>query len=58
MSYISDDDVIDDGDNTELNSNITTDEKSETNSAAVRKKIDDLLEKKRLKELLDDTDDW
>ncbi len=26
--------------------------------AQVRKRIDDLLEKKRLKELLDDTDDW
>lgn len=24
----------------------------------VRKRIDDLLEKKRLKELLDDSDDW
>lgn len=24
----------------------------------VRKKIDDLLEKKRLKELLDDSEDW
>lgn len=31
---------------------------SEVKDAKVRKRIDDLLEKKRLKELLDDTDDW
>lgn len=31
---------------------------SEVKDASVRKRIDDLLEKKRLKELLDDTDDW
>lgn len=27
-------------------------------NSQVRKRIDDLLERKRLKELLDDTDDW
>lgn len=32
-------------------------EKAEHNSD-VRKRIDDLLERKRLKELLDDSDDW
>lgn len=31
---------------------------SEIKDAKVRKRIDDLLEQKRLKELLDDTDDW
>ena len=31
---------------------------SEQKDAKVRKRIDDLLEKKRLRELLDDTDDW
>ncbi|WP_448568602.1 PA3496 family putative envelope integrity protein [Thalassotalea ganghwensis] len=31
---------------------------SSVDSAKVRKRIDDLLERKRLKELLDDTDDW
>ncbi len=31
---------------------------SEVKDAKVRKRIDDLLEQKRLKELLDDTDDW
>lgn len=29
-----------------------------THNSEVRKRIDDLLEKKRLKELLDDSDDW
>ena len=33
------------------------DEKDKRNSIA-RKRIDDLLEQKRLKSLLDDTDDW
>ncbi len=27
-------------------------------NAEVRKRIDDLLERKRLKELIDDSDDW
>ncbi|MEW6992171.1 PA3496 family putative envelope integrity protein [Colwelliaceae bacterium 6441] len=31
---------------------------SEVKDAKIRKRIDDLLEKKRLKELLDDSDDW
>jgi hypothetical protein len=31
---------------------------SEVKDAKVRKRIDDLLEQKRLKEMLDDTDDW
>ncbi|WP_206483821.1 hypothetical protein [Thalassotalea sp. G2M2-11] len=30
----------------------------EQKDAQVRKRIDELLERKRLKELLDDTDDW
>ncbi|KXJ49170.1 MAG: hypothetical protein AXW17_11465 [Colwellia sp. Phe_37] len=29
-----------------------------THNSEVRKRIDDLLERKRLKELLDDSDDW
>ncbi|MGB1261414.1 MAG: PA3496 family putative envelope integrity protein [Cognaticolwellia sp.] len=29
-----------------------------THSSEVRKRIDDLLERKRLKALLDDADDW
>ena len=31
---------------------------SEIKDTKVRKRIDDLLERKRLKELLDDSDDW
>ena len=29
-----------------------------THNSDVRRRIDDLLERKRLKELLDDSDDW
>lgn len=57
MSYISDDDIMDGNDNSDFDDGMIADEKSESNSN-VRKKIDDLLEKKRLKELLDDSDDW
>lgn len=32
--------------------------KNEVKDIKVRQRIDDLLEKKRLKELLDDSDDW
>lgn len=31
---------------------------NEVKDANIRKRIDNLLEKKRLKELLNDTDDW
>lgn len=40
-----------------MNSNEKIDEQSHRNNIA-RKRIDDLLEKKRLKELLDDEEDW
>jgi hypothetical protein len=36
---------------------LATGKKAEANTK-VRKRIDDLLEKKRLKEALDDSDDW
>jgi hypothetical protein len=32
--------------------------KTAENNSKVRKRIDDLLEKKRLREALDDSDDW
>ncbi len=35
-----------------------TDAEHAAHDKAVRKRIDELLEKKRLKELLDDEDDW
>jgi hypothetical protein len=38
-------------------SNESTSEQAQ-HDKEVRKRIDDLLEKKRLKELLDDEDDW
>lgn len=45
--------------NTERDVDSSIDVKSsEVKDARVRKRIDDLLEKKRLKELLDDSDDW
>ena len=43
--------------NTVMNSNEKIDEQSHRNNIA-RKRIDDLLEKKRLKELLDDEEGW
>ncbi|GHE87189.1 PA3496 family putative envelope integrity protein [Thalassotalea profundi] len=59
------DDLNDDIDDNVDNENETIDHdnsiearKKQSQSAQVRKRIDDLLEKKRLKELLDDTDDW
>lgn len=58
MSYESDDDIIDDEDNSDFDDSVITEKKSEASNAEVRKRIDDLLERKRLKELLDDTDDW
>ena len=36
---------------------LAANEESDKN-AKIRKRIDELLEKKRLKEMLDDTDDW
>ena len=40
-----------------INNDLVNEEKSVVNTD-VRKRIDDLLEQKRLKELLDDVDDW
>lgn len=57
MSYISSDDILDDNDGSSFEE-IAIDDKKVESSSQVRKRIDDLLEKKRLKELLDDTDDW
>lgn len=56
MTYDNTDDLDDDLDiESDNNLNIKP---SEEKSADVRKRIDDLLERKRLKELLDDSDDW
>lgn len=58
MSYVSNDGIMDDNGDSDFNEPVNTEQKSEVDTSKVRKKIDDLLEKKRLKELLDDTDDW
>lgn len=55
MSYNSSDEI--DNEDAQLDDNLIVNEKIESNSEA-RKKIEDLLEKKRLKELLDDSTDW
>jgi hypothetical protein len=44
-------------DDSTYDNDLATGDKAEKNSK-VRKRIDDLMEKKRLKELLDDSDDW
>jgi hypothetical protein len=51
--------------NENINNNVVSDKDanidikaSEIKDTGVRKRIDYLLEKKRLKELLDDSDDW
>ena len=58
MSYASNDGIKDDNGDSSFNDDMITDQKSEIDTSKIRKKIDELLEKKRLKELLDDTDDW
>ncbi|GLX79645.1 hypothetical protein tinsulaeT_29850 [Thalassotalea insulae] len=57
MTY-DDSDALNDGDiDNELDADIDIDT-VEQKDAKVRKRIDDLLERKRLRELLDDSDDW
>jgi len=70
MSYKEDDNLADGldedlnvGDTSNENTEITLEnsadiEESNEHDTEVRKRIDDLIEKKRLKELLDDSDDW
>ncbi|WP_286235049.1 PA3496 family putative envelope integrity protein [Thalassotalea sediminis] len=56
MTYDNTDDLDDSNLDTD-NDNIEI-KPGEEKNAQVRRKIDDLLERKRLKELLDDSDDW
>jgi len=70
MSYKEDDNLADGldedlnvGDTSNDNTGLTLDnsvnvDESNEHDTEVRKRIDDLIEKKRLKELLDDSDDW
>lgn len=50
-------DEIDSIDESDYDKDLAKGNKAERNSK-VRRRIDDLLERKRLKELLDDSDDW
>ncbi len=57
MTYDDTDDLSED--DVELDSESEVEiEPVEKKDAQVRRRIDDLLERKRLRELLDDTDDW
>ena len=51
------DDLVDNISDGDKSANVNA-EKLNEHDAEVRKRIDELLEKKRLKELLDDSDDW
>lgn len=53
-----DDDLDDTSDDSDDIISSTDSRQKNKNSAQVRLRIDELLERKRLKELLDDTDDW
>jgi len=50
-------DNVDSIDINKYDSDLASGDEAEKNSK-VRKRIDDLMEKKRLKELLDDEEDW
>ena len=59
MTYDDDNDLNDDDDmiDSDIEETITV-KSGEEKNAKVRRRIDDLLESKRLKELLDDSEDW
>lgn len=57
MNYTMNNDASIKDDNETIASNEKIDEQSQRNNIA-RKRIDELLEKKRLKDLLDDEEDW
>jgi len=50
-------DINNNDDSTSYDDDLAKGDKAERNSQ-VRQRIEDMLEKKRLKELLDDSDDW
>ncbi|MFD2167989.1 PA3496 family putative envelope integrity protein [Thalassotalea euphylliae] len=57
MTYRSTDNIVNEKDSPDYEKDLATGEEAIKNTK-VRKRIDELLEKKRLKELLDDSDDW
>jgi hypothetical protein len=50
-------DISNNDDSTSYDEDLAKGDKAERNSQ-VRQRIEDMLERKRLKELLDDSDDW
>lgn len=57
MAFTLPNETKDKNDPTNYDDELSKSEKKE-HDADVRKRIDDLLDKKRLKDLLDDSDDW
>ncbi len=57
MPYRNTDNLVEKKDTQDYDKDLANNEESIKNSK-IRKRIDELLEKKRLKELLDDSDDW
>lgn len=59
MTYDDSNDIDDDDDilDSDIEETITV-KSGEEKNAKVRRRIDDLLERKRLRELLDDSEDW
>ena len=57
MTYDNTNNIDDKNIDTDQDANVNI-KPSEEKNPEVRKRIDELLEKKRLKEMLDDTDDW
>ena len=57
MTYQSTNNQVDTKNTPDYDKDLAANEESDKN-AKIRKRIDELLEKKRLKEMLDDTDDW
>lgn len=57
MRYDADDSTNKSDDITDIDSDLINDPKAQRANEA-RKKIDDFLERKRLKDMLDDSEDW
>ncbi|WP_448548318.1 PA3496 family putative envelope integrity protein [Thalassotalea fusca] len=57
MTYDSTEDITDTTPDPELDNDVELDDADERKAAA-RRRIDDIMEQKRLKALLDDSDDW
>lgn len=56
--FDSDDDLLDDDNELDYEQEDKSSKQDPKHTKEVRQRLDDLLERRRLKELLDDTDDW